>query len=502
MKLSKGIFLKGWLLAVLLVSLVTGGLAQSIRFSSFYDSNNGAGLIESIVVLDDGSMIGVGSNLNSANESNQDGHHVQIDEFGNLLNESEVVFSGMTYNTQQIIKSTSGSLYSAGHLCDYTVSSPGYCDFYFSKLNSTADTVFTKVIVRKDTSDVLLDMVQTRPNKIMLIGWTYDDTTDVDADLLFITVDTLGNEVNRVVFGGGGTDYVHSACLKSESGNVLMTGYTLSFGAGNGKSWVLETDSIGNVQWYEIYSGFSSQGDGGIGISKAESDGNFIVVGASNFPNESDAYMLKIDTDGNEIWRKRYQIPKNQGLYAVVELEDGTIVSAGQTTDTSDDSQAGWLIKTDANGDTLWTRTYNPSSFVDRLLNMMVLPNGDIVMVGSGRGENSTTQDGWILRVDSMGCEVEGCFTVGIEDASPSLGMTLQVYPNPATREVNLRLNPTNIQDAEIVITDMLGKQVLRFSADNQTKNIDVSHWSRGLYTCSLYGNRQLLQTEKLILMK
>ena len=292
---------------------------------------------------------------------------------------------------------------------------------------------------------------------------------------------------------------MHSACLKDNDGNVMMTGYTLSFGAGSGKSWVLQTDSIGNVEWYEIYTGLSAQGDGGIGISRMSSDGSFVVVGGSNYPNESDAYMMKIEPNGDEIWRKRYQIPDNQGLYKAEELADGTIVAAGQTTHTHDDSQAGWLIKTDENGDTLWTRTYNPSDGTDLLRNMLVMPNGDIVMVGFGRGENSTTQDGWILRVDSMGCLEEGCHTVGISPPDPPKGV-MEVYPNPASQVVRLDISTlpnTGIQRVSVV--DVLGRDCFSRSSFAMTDVMDVSAWPDGIYLITVTDEDGNRYTERLV---
>ena len=73
-----------------------------------------------------------------------------------------------------------------------------------AKLDETGDTLFTNVFERPDTSDFMLDIVQTRPNKLLLMGWTYNDTVQVSsaAQLLFITTDTLGNKLNEVVWGG------------------------------------------------------------------------------------------------------------------------------------------------------------------------------------------------------------------------------------------------------------------------------------------------------------
>ena len=215
-------------------------------------------------------------------------------------------------------------------------------------------------------------------------------------------------------------------------------------------------------------------------------------------------YLQEIDTTGNQIWIKEYDVLGGQGLWGVVGLNDGNIVSCGVTDDGIGGSQAGWLIKTDANGDTIWTRTYDTSNNTEYLRNMLVMDNGDIVMAGFGWGENSNTQDGWILRVDSMGCVVENCMgSVGVDDDLSTLYREkLSIYPNPATNQLNINLNGINAKESEVVIHDLMGKEIHRFVPISTRQIIDVSTWARGVYHCSLYSNQQLLQTEKLILMK
>ncbi len=490
---------KRWLLTISLILMAVEVSSQPIRFSTFYDSDNGAGLLEAVVLLDDGKLMAAGSNLNG---SYSDGHHVLVDDDGSLLFEHRFTYSEMNYNTQSLIRTNEGTFFSSGYLCDFTTESPGYCDFYFSKLDETGDTLFTKVLARPDTSDFLLSMVQTRANKIMLIGWTYNDTMSGNADLLFITVDTLGNEVNRVVWGGSGTDYVHSGIVINEGGEVLMTGYTKSFGgSANGRTWSVKTDTIGNVLGHEEYSDAANNGSG-IGICQS-ADGNFVISGGnSGFGGmDGDAMLLKIDSDGNQIWLKEYPMSGIQGLWAVVGLENGTIISCGVTDDGIGGSQAGWLIKTDEDGDTLWTRTFNPSEDgTDYLRNMLVLPNGDIVMVGFGRGENSTTQDGWILRVDSMGCLLEGCGAVGIEEQLVIGNEQFSIWPNPAENVLNI---VSQMKMETVQLYDMQGRLVYRSAVGHlQEYGVDVSSLGVGMYVLEVRSTEGIQSVWKVMIQR
>lgn len=137
---------------------------------------------------------------------------VTTDLQGNLLNSHAVFDQNIGYESFAMIKLENSGIVSAGSYCDYNVPSPSYCDYYFARLGSMGDTLFTKIYERRDTCDLLLDMVQTRPNKIMLIGWTCNDTTENNTDLMFLTVDTLGNELNRVVWAGGGNRLCSFRC--------------------------------------------------------------------------------------------------------------------------------------------------------------------------------------------------------------------------------------------------------------------------------------------------
>jgi len=425
--------------------------------------------------LDDGSMLIIGNTSESNGSCCGRSLNIVVDEEGLLEHQfvREAVDTNIIPNG--VLITEEGYIFEAGHICDFSVPSHGYCDFYLAKLDQTGDTLFTKVYERPDTADIMLDIVQTRPNKLLLIGWTYNDTISGNADLMFLTVDTLGNELNRVVWGGAGTDYVHSGLTVDSLGSVIMVGYTGSFPSlNNGRSWVVKTDSVGNVQWYRTYSGIGAATANGIRATKL-ADGNVIISGGKS----GDGYLQKIDTAGNEIWIQLYNVPEAQGLWDVKELADGSFVSCGVTIG-NDNSQAGWLIKTDEDGDTLWTRTYNLSSLIDFIRFMLVMPNGDIVMLGNGRSPGEVNQDGWILRVDSMGCVVEGCFSVGINEEQKEVG--LSVYPNPVADVLRVRFADKSVLSlVAITISDMLGREVLRFKAKSNTA-LDVSTLKSGLY--------------------
>jgi hypothetical protein len=475
--------------------------AQSIRYSRFYDSNSGAEILDEAVLLNNGSLLIAGKTSNSNGSGFGKAFNLVVDEEGTLQHSHVWEENQVTIGPYAIVRTWNGGIYEAGTRHDHSVPSLGTGDFFLAKLDQTGDTLFTKVYARPDTSDYLLDIVQSRPNKLILIGWTYNDTTNTDADLMFITVDTLGNELNRVVWGGAGTDYVRANTLL-ENGDVLMTGYTTSFNGNDNDTWIVKTDSIGNVLSYEVYNHLSPSGADAGSVILNCTDGGHVISGSfeTSQNGESDIYVMKIDAVGNEVWTNRLEIPRNQGFWSGHMYEDGNMLFSGQTTYTDDDSQAGWLIKTDEHGDTLWTRTYNPSPLIDRLLNMLVMPNGDIVMVGSGRAPGQTNQDGWILRVDSMGCLEEGCHVVGVEEQLSIYNGQLSIWPNPAGEVVRIGVTVASLwQSYHVTVTDMLGREVLNHELRTPNFERNVMDWPNGIYLISLSGADGSRESQRLV---
>lgn len=109
----------------------------------------------------------------------------------------------------------------------------------------------------------------------------------------------------------------------------------------------LWTKTYGGAEW-EI--GFSVQ---------QTNDGGYIIAGQTNSfgAGGNDVYLIKTDSEGDTIWTRVYGSPGNEIAYSVQQTLDGGFIIAGRTTPSGTNNPDVYLVKTDANGDTLWTRT-------------------------------------------------------------------------------------------------------------------------------------------------
>ena len=103
---------------------------------------------------------------------------------------------------------------------------------------------------------------------------------------------------------------------------------------------------------------------------------------------------------------------------------------------------------------------------------------------GRNTGAWSTSSEAWRF----------GYIYTGISENENEFNITL--YPNPATESVTLKNLPFF---SEIEITDALGQRVLEMNSDNSLQQIDLSHFSQGMYLIKIQKNGKVIFREKLV---
>jgi len=159
----------------------------------------------------------------------------------------------------------------------------------------------------------------------------------------------------------GGTNYDKAYSVKQTyDGGYIVAGYTASFGAGGFDIFLIKTDASGNVQWAKTYGGTSD--DVAFSVQQT-SDGGYIVAGAAaSFGVGVDIFLIKTDANGNVQWAKTYGGTSTDLAESVRQTSDGGYIVAGHTYSFGAGGRDIFLIKTDANGNIIWAKTYGGTS--------------------------------------------------------------------------------------------------------------------------------------------
>ena len=135
-----------------------------------------------------------------------------------------------------------------------------------------------------------------------------------------------------------------------------------------------------DIMWSKTFGG--SGADAGRSIYPTN-DGGFIIAGYTfSFGAEnSDIYLLKTDADGNELWSKTFGGSGWEYAYSVIQTSDSGFLIAGYTTSKGAGCKDVYVIKTDNQGNLLWDKTYGgENKDVGRAVCQAV--NGDFIING------------------------------------------------------------------------------------------------------------------------
>ena len=153
--------------------------------------------------------------------------------------------------------------------------------------------------------------------------------------------------------------------------------------------WLIKTDDKGAVQWNKTF---------GLPLQTCfviqDSDGNYVLTGyATNDANGGDAVLMKVNANGNLLWTKTFG-GNSSKLFALslVEAKDGGYVFTGAL------DRDGWLAKTDADGDLQWSRTYHQGGYGTFPFNSIAKTKDGGYVVTGGNLAN-----GWLVKTDSAG---------------------------------------------------------------------------------------------------
>jgi hypothetical protein len=447
-------------------------------FNRLYDTNNSAELALKSLEYEDGYIVyGEGG---YKRESRRSIMFRKIDFFGNLLWEKyyDEIGIGKASRNIGVIKLNSEDILVCGFLTDSLLNDD---DAFLFRLSPLADSVFFKRYFsnRLDAFYAVKEI-----NHKFYISGVSRSQGDIAGDVYVVKTDSMGNIEWDTTYGGAGVlDEGYSIDYTAE-GNLIIGAGSAQFSPKPYSPWVIAIDTTGAIQWQRQY-GTQAGSDCGA-IVKSSEDGGSILFSCidtivSSGAEEKVEQIVKLDDNGNVVWRKIFDNSVRRLNYFLEELNSGDIVFGGSIRN-NEGREVGWLYKTDANGNELWQRQYQSkindtlvTNRAARLWNIEETSDGGLIAVGSAFG-TSNASDFWVLKLDAYGCVESGC-QVGVNDPQTPKGGLVWVYPNPASTQtlVSIKSNKQAHAYKEVVfkLYDVSGKEIY-----TQTSTLNTSAYS------------------------
>jgi PGF-CTERM protein len=242
-------------------------------------------------------------------------------------------------------------------------------DVWLTKMNAQGQEQWNLTLGGADNEEMVF-VQQTADGGYILIGNT-DSHGAGSSDIWFEKVDSNGNMQWNNTFGGIGRDMVR--IVRQVPGGYIIAGNTESYGAGDSDFWLVKTDTNGEEQWNNTYGGY--YGDGVYSLQQTHDHG-YIIAGMTNSfgASHNDFLLVKTDSNGTEQWYRTFGGVSHE-LFPIVRLSpDGGYILGGITLSFDD----YWLIKTDEDGNVQWDRTFEGSG----LDSFQQTPDGGYIIKG------------------------------------------------------------------------------------------------------------------------
>ena len=372
--------------------------------------------------------------------------------------------------------------------------------------------------------DDAIDMVQANDGGYIVLGFTNSNDGDVtgkttiDQDYWLLKLTQDGEKIWDKTYGGTGDDKA-TGISKTNDGGYIISGFTSSVdgdvteNAGFHDYWIVKVNSTGDIQWEKSF-GFIGQDqayhviqtlDGGyfatgfLDVGLSEGQGNDFNDDDQSNNRESlhslgDYWGIKMDANGNKIWRRYFGGTHVDQSKDVLQTDDGGFLLAGisESSDFDISNAKGandfWVIKVSPDGEKVWEKSYGGSE-TDRAFSLVKATDGNYIITGESRSIDADVSnpkgggDIWVVKFNATNGAIIWEKSYGGTDFDTSRGITnlengtYAIAGSARSSDIDVS-NNYGANDVWFLLIDENGN--LEFEKNIGGSNIDFANKTKG----------------------
>ena len=202
------------------------------------------------------------------------------------------------------------------------------------------------------------------------------------------------------IFGGG--IYEFGRCVQQTTdGGYIVVGDTDSFGSGNFDVWLIKTSNLGDTLWTKTFGGVGE--DRGFSVDQT-TDGGYIIAGytSSYGAGGLDIWLIRTDNEGDTLWTKTFGGSFWDWATSVQQTTDGGYILTGMIQPSFGAGWNVWLIKTDSSGDSEWERIFGADDY-DNGMSVQQTVDGGYIVLADTYSYGAGSSDFWLIKTNNLG---------------------------------------------------------------------------------------------------
>ncbi|OFY67389.1 MAG: hypothetical protein A3H98_06175 [Bacteroidetes bacterium RIFCSPLOWO2_02_FULL_36_8] len=247
------------------------------------------------------------------------------------------------------------------------------------------------------SDDYSVEVKQTIDGGYISVG----QTTSNGYDFYVVKTDAVGDTSWTKTLGGTDEDWGYSVEQTTDTGYAVF-GWTKSYGAGDFPDfYLIKLDVSGNTQWVK------TPADGGVEYGYTihqTSDGGYAMVGSQCVygPCNFNGFFVKTDINGDTLWTKVYGGNQNESVQDFVQTSEGGYALGGYTESYGSGGKDFYFIRTDSIGDTLWTKTYGGAND-DEIESIRQTADSGYIIFGRTKSFGAGSDDFYLIKTNPSG---------------------------------------------------------------------------------------------------
>lgn len=372
-------------------------------------------------------------------------------------------------------------------------------NFYLMKLGPFGNKLWDADYDYDTATDYGSDVCQTLDGGYIMVGYSYyysESQADYDWGVNIVKTDSFGNELNHILLDIPYSQYLNRVTATSDSGAIAI--------GTAGAIYIVKINKYGDTSWTKGYGG------SGAGWSILQlSDGGYMAFGDRDYnpPEHEDFWLLRLDSNGDSLWTKRYWNASTDLAYDLDQTADGGFVMTGEMyRNAGVDPTDFYIIRTNANGDTLWTKTVGGDSY-ERSYCIKQTSDGGYIVVGRTDSFGTGSDDFYIVKLGP-----DNPLDVNdVADVRPSLFNLSANYPNPFNPKTTIGYSLGRRDHVEIEVFNLLGQGVRTLVNETIPAGLHQIVWdgtnddgkpvSTGIYFYRIQAG-DFVQAKKMLLLK